>query len=177
MTYQSRDKSGDLFHKQRHVLLSKSKSGLSRIDPKICEYFPHLVHKFGTILNFNSGFSSERTNLSPFTKDFRGEEHSMSVSLFISAWAWLGWQTLDACLDSTTNNTKLAAGASRKRRKINRKKKNHYEDALFLLASTGFYLYWMLYTVHALPNMSGFFAVLRYFWAMNEQHAFKNKFQ
>ena len=31
----------------------------------------------------NSGFSSERTNLSPFTKDFRGEEHSKSVSLFL----------------------------------------------------------------------------------------------
>ena len=40
----------------------------------------------------NSGFSSERTNLSPFTKDFRGEEHSKSVSLFISARACLGWQ-------------------------------------------------------------------------------------
>ena len=38
---------------------------------------PHTV-------DVNSGFSSERTNLSPFTKDFRGEEHSKSVSLFLT---------------------------------------------------------------------------------------------
>ena len=43
----------------------------------------------------NSGFSSERINLSPFTKDFRGEEHSKSVSLFISARAKLGCTILE----------------------------------------------------------------------------------
>ena len=47
-------------------------------------WIPNFVHY--TI----SGFSSERTNLSPFTKDFRGEEHSKSVSLFLSARASLG---------------------------------------------------------------------------------------
>lgn len=29
--------------------------------------------------NDYSGFSSHRINLSPFTKDYRGEEHSMSL--------------------------------------------------------------------------------------------------
>lgn len=31
-----------------------------------------------------SGFSSKRKNLSPFTKDFRGEEHLRVYSIFLS---------------------------------------------------------------------------------------------
>jgi hypothetical protein len=34
---------------------------------------------------FNSGFSSEREKLSPFTKVFRGEEQFENTSLFLSA--------------------------------------------------------------------------------------------
>jgi len=38
-----------------------------------------------------SGFPSIRTNLSPFTKDFRGGEQLMSLKIiFCSAWRKLG---------------------------------------------------------------------------------------
>ena len=42
------------------------------------------VHKPAISLNLHSGFSATRINLSPFTKDFRAEEHNdESIAIFL----------------------------------------------------------------------------------------------